>query len=1158
MKFTHLHVHSEYSLLMSSARIKDMAKKAAAEGMPALALTDNGNMFGAVQHYFTCLDMGVKPILGLEVYIAPESRLDKNQDRDQRRPNRKLVLLAKNWKGYQNLCKISTIGYHEGFYYVPRIDYEVLEQTSEGLVALSGDVMGEVAWNFLNLGEQEATDAAQKLKNIYGDDFYLELNRTGIPQWRTLEPFLIRLGKELDIPLVATNNVHYFHRDDQIAQEVLVCIGSNKTLQDENRFRLGSDKFYFRSAEEMIHLFSDLPEAIENTQVITAKCNITFKLKDDQGKQIYHLPIFPTRENLTLKEEIARIAFEGLEQRFAELKRIGKIISEEMVPIYKERLQFELDVIDGMGFNGYFLIVQDFIGWSKSHGIPVGPGRGSGAGSLVAYCLFITDLDPIPYNLIFERFLNPERVSMPDFDIDFCQEGRQRVIEYVTEKYTPQAVSQIITYGKLQARAAIRDVGRVMGMTYGEVDVVSKLMPDVLGITIDEAIEMEPRIKEMMEVDPKIQTLMDLARKVEGLVRHAGIHAAGVVIGDTDLVNLSPLYRGAQGENVVQYDMKHAEKIGLIKFDFLGLKTLTHINDALRLIKENRGKEITTKDISIDDPGIYALMQKGDTNGIFQFEGDGITGMIQKAKPDQFEDIVAATALYRPGPMAMIPDYLERKHGTKKVEYLFEELVPILKETFGIVVYQEHVQLIAAKIANYSLGEADMLRRAMGKKIPEEMAKQKKRFLEGAAENKYDSKKAEELFEMMAEFAKYGFNKSHAAAYCVVTAQTAWLKHYYPVEFFAALLGTEMSDTDKIVKYVKDAQRHNIDVRSPHINFSDYKFGVNGDTIFFSLGAIKGVGRAAVEAILEARKECENGKFESLEQFFTSVDLRRVNKKTVECLIKAGAFDSFGFNRAELMAGYGKFIDRADQVRKDRELGQGSLFALDEEIQEQEKVRIEPVEPWSRTERLANEKEVLGFYLSEHPLEGMLEITRKWTTGDILSLKEAKAKSTVRVLGLVSGLREIITKKGTRMAFAALDDMAGSIELIVFPDVFQEVEMDLKGDGAVIVGGVLEKDEEQLKILVDQIRPLKDLFTNSKAVTFSVSENLKEEALPRLKSLFEKYPGEAPVKIEVSLGSLKKVVQLTVIEPKGIQPSQEFYEEAQGLLGDQGSLQFQD
>ena len=680
-------------------------------------------------------------------------------------------------------------------------------------------------------------------------------------------------------------------------------------------------------------LFKDVPEACNNTLEISERCNVHFKLKDDQGQPIYHLPTYPTQGGVSLEEEMRRLSFEGLKERFGEAEARGESVPSERIPEYNERLEYELKVITQMGFNGYFLIVQDFIKWAKIHDIPVGPGRGSGAGSLVAYCLSITDLDPMPYNLIFERFLNPERVSMPDFDIDFCQENRGRVIDYVTEKYGEESVSQIITYGKLQCRAAIRDVGRVMGMTYGEVDVVAKLVPDKLGITIQEAIDTEPRLSELMEADPKVQTLMDLALKIEGLVRHAGIHAAGVIIADGSIVKHAPLYRGAEDENVVQYDMKHAEKIGLIKFDFLGLKTLTHIHEAMRLIKLNRDKEILLKDISLKDEGIYEIMCAGDTAGIFQFEGEGITDLIRKAQPDCFEDIVAINALYRPGPMDMIPDYLDRKKGKKKVKYLFEELESVTKETYGIIVYQEQVQLIAARIANYSLGEADMLRRAMGKKIPEVMAKQKDRFLSGAKDNNYDLKKAEELFDSMAEFAKYGFNKSHAAAYCVVAAYTAYLKNYYPVEFFAALLSTEMSDTDKVVKYVKDAQAHNIEVLSPHINKSDYKFSVSDNQIFFSLGAIKGVGKAAVEAILEARKSMPEKSFESLEQFFEAVDLRRVNKKTIECLIKSGAFDGFGSNRAELMAGFPRFIERADQAKKDQEVGQVSLFALNDEIQ---------------------------------------------------------------------------------------------------------------------------------------------------------------------------------------------------------------------------------
>jgi DNA polymerase-3 subunit alpha len=1136
---------------MASCRVKDLAKQAAKDGQQALALTDLGNMFAAIQHYFACKEAGIKPILGQEVYIAPKGRFVKAQDQNAvKEPNRRLVLLAQNLNGYRNLCKISSLGYHEGFYYVPRVDYDLLSEYSEDLIALSGGIVGDVPWTFINKGEEEANELIEKIKGIYGDRFYLELNRTGLKDWREINKYLIQASDQFNVPLVAANDVHYLKSEDKIAQEVLVCIGTNKTLQDESRFKLGSNQFYFKSQQEMIDLFKDIPEAIENTQVIADRCNLEFELTDQEGKPIYHLPNFPTKDGASIKEEIRRIAFEGLQQRFLEKQALGTPVDEEKKTSYFERLEYELGIIDQMGFNGYFLIVQDFINWSKEHDIPVGPGRGSGAGSLVAFCLRITDLDPLPYNLIFERFLNPERVSMPDFDIDFCQEGRGRVIDYVTEKYGQKSVSQIITYGKLQARAAIRDVGRVMGMTYAEVDVVSKLMPDVLGITLTEAIEQEPRLKELMEQDSRVQTLMDLAKKIEGLTRHAGIHAAGVVIADGDIDKISPLTRGADGEYVVQYDMKHAEKVGLIKFDFLGLKTLTHINDAFKLIKRNRGKDLSPNDISLSDAGIYKLMSKGETGGVFQFEGDGMRDMLKKGKPDCFEDIVAATALYRPGPMAMIPDYLDRKHGRKKEEYLFEELEPILKETYGIVVYQEQVQLIAAKIANYSLGEADLLRRAMGKKIAEEMEKQKKRFMNGAEENGYDAKKAEQLFDSMAEFAKYGFNKSHAAAYCVISAQTAWLRNYYPVEFFAALLSTEMSDTDKIVKYVKDAQSHGIEVLPPHINYSDYKFSVDGDRIFFSLGAIKGVGQAAVESILQARESLEDKKFESIEHFFEVVDLKKVNKKTLECLIKAGAFDGFGANRAELLAGYGKFIERADRVKKDIEHGQASLFSMDANIEQQQKVFLESRPPWRRSARLEYEKSVLGFYLSDHPLKGIEHLTSVFTTGLVDELKKKESKSTVRVAGLISSLREIITKKGTRMAFAQLEDLSGSVELVIFPDAFAESELIVKGDGVIVVTGAVEvsEDKTSAKILVEKIERFNDRLKQAKKVIFHIDEDLKDK-IEVIKSIMEKYPGQLPTSIRMSLADIKKTVDMDILEPTGLGVSNEFLEEVGQELG---------
>lgn len=1111
-------------------------------------------MFGAVEFYFSCKDANIKPILGMDVYIAPKSRFTKGEDREAAQmPNKRLVLLAQNYEGYQNLCKISSIGYQEGFYYKPRIDFDVLKEYSSNLICLSGNSRGEIASALERFGEEAALEKIRELMGLFPERFYLELNRTGTPEWDKINPFLIEASKITGAPLVAANNVHYLAQDDQVAQEVLICIGSNKTLQDESRFRLGSDQFYFKSADQMRQLFKDVPEACDRTLEIAERCDVKFKLKDDAGKAIYHLPRFPTPEGVDLTEDIRNRALKGLEERYEEAAARGETVPEEKKPDYVKRLDYELGIIDRMGFTSYFLIVQDFINWAKDNSIPVGPGRGSGAGSLVAFCLRITDLDPVPYSLLFERFLNPERISMPDFDIDFCQDRRQEVIQYVTQKYKQENVSQIITYGKLQARAAIKDVGRVLGMTYAEVDVLSKLMPDKLGITLDEAIEMEPRIRELMDQNPQINTLMDLARKVEGLVRNAGIHAAGVVIASQPLVKLSPLYKGADGEQVVQYDMKWAEKIGLIKFDFLGLKTLTHIQNALDLIELNRGKKITPREIPITDKGIYDLMTRGDTAGVFQFEGDGITNTVKQIRPKTFEDITAINALYRPGPMDMIPEYTKRMHGEAEVQFLFPELEPILKETYGIIVYQEQVMQIAQVIAGYSLGEADMLRRAMGKKIAEEMAKQKVRFMEGATAKGFDQKKAGELFDLMAEFANYGFNKSHAAAYCVVSAQTAWLKNYYPVEFFAALLSTEMSNTDNVVKYVKDAQSRGIKVEPPHVNHSHWKFTVKGDTIFFALGAIKGVGEGAVEAIVEARESLPEKKFESLDQFFSTVDFKRVNKKVIECLIKGGAFDGFGAHQAQLMAGYEKYLDRAEQARKDREVGQGSLFALmDEEATQTEAVKLDNVEPWARAVKLQYEKEVLGFYLSDHPMAGLSSLIKIWTNCTIDKLVTQEKDKRVVVAGLITGLREIISKKGSRMAFAQIEDLGGSVELVVFPEAFAKNEMQLKTDQPVLIGGKLEKDgdgpDATCKIMVDRVGLLEEVLRKSKNMTFRIDPSMQDH-LKNLNVLLQKFPGTTHVELELDLPELSKTVTMKVLEPQGVNPSNEFFEGLHVLFG---------
>jgi DNA polymerase-3 subunit alpha len=1167
LSFVHLHNHSEYSLLEASSRVKAIAKKAAEYQMPAAALTDNGNMFGAIEFYFACKDAGVKPILGLDAYMAPGSRHEKKQDPNAKFSEvalgpRRLVLLAQNIQGYKNLCKLSTAGYQEGFYWKPRIDHTILAELNSDLICLTGGFRGEVVDTYLKEGPEAALKKITQLKEIFNDRLYLEMCRTR-PEWNDINKFLLEASKILKVPVVATNDTHYISADDQIAQEVLVCIGSNKTLSDDSRFQLGSSEFYFKSADKMISLFKDLPEAVQSTLEIAERCDVKFKLKDEKGKAIYHLPSFPTTEGRTVFQEIEYRARLGLEKRFEEMSAKNLELNEAKKKEYNERLTFELGVIDRMGFNGYFLIVMDFINWAKNNDIPVGPGRGSGAGSLVAYSLRITDLDPLPNFLLFERFLNPERVSMPDFDIDFCQDRRQEVIQYVTQKYGAASVSQIITYGKLQTRAAIKDVGRVLGMSFADVDAVSKLIPDKLGITLKESLEMEPRLGEMMEQNPTVETLIGLARKVEGLVRHAGIHAAGVIIADGNLTEHAPMYKGAAEENVVQYDMKHAEKIGLIKFDFLGLKTLTHINQALKIVKKNRGIEILEKDIDINDPKIYELLSRGDTNGVFQFEGEGITDATRKIRPSSFADITAITSLYRPGPMANIPEFTSRKHGESVVEYLLPETKKVLEETYGVMVYQEQVMGIASIISGYSLGEADMLRRAMGKKIKEEMDQHRKRFISGAVERGHDLEKSEALFELMYKFADYGFNKSHAAAYSVITAQTAWIKHHYPAEFFAALLSTEVGDTDKVVKYVKDAQKRGLKVRIPHVNFSDYLFTVKDEEIYFGLGAIKGVGQSAVEAILEARQKLEGQKFASVEEFFNTVDLRRVNKKVIESLIKAGAFDDFGYHRAQLMAGYPQFLDRAVEFQKDKESGQVSLFELT--AQDEAKVTLPKTAAWSRIQSLSNEKEILGFYLSDHPLKGFENFSKVWSSASVADLPayylkfnpdgapkekpkwgEPRNKTRVVIAGLISEYKELITKKGTRMAFGRVEDLSGSVELVIFPDTYAKYAQLLKEEKPLLVGGGLEVEEGNPKIIVDSFALFDEVLRKTKKISLRL-DKINIEDFEKLDQLLDNNKGSTDVRLVMSIDGDN--IEVFPEQPKQIQISDEFFEEIHQLFG---------
>ncbi len=1159
MSFVHLHTHSEYSLLEASCRLKALAKKAKEFEMPALALTDNGNMFGAIEFYFACQSQEIKPIIGMDAYVAPGRRFEKKQDREAFMGPRRLVLLAQSLEGYKNLCWLSSKGFQEGFYWKPRIDDELLKEWNQDLICLTGGLRGEIPDLFLKEGPEAALARIRQLKEIFGDRLYLEMNRT-LPVWNEINEFILEASKIESVPVVAGNDIHYLVPDDLIAQEVLICVGTNRTLADENRMKLGSSEFYLKSSQQMRKLFADVPQALDNTLEIAERCNLQFKLKNEQGKPIYHLPQFPTEEGRSVEDEIRYRAEQGLNSRFQEMEKLGRKITDADREDYQKRLSYELSIIDRMGFNGYYLIVQDFINWAKKNGIPVGPGRGSGAGSLVAFVLRITDLDPLPYGLLFERFLNPERISMPDFDIDFCMDKRPRVIQYVTEKYSPESVCQIITYGKLQARAAIKDVGRVLGMTFAEVDVVTKLIPDKLGISLKEALELEPKLTEMMEMNPQVATLLDLAQRVEGLVRHAGIHAAGVIIADGKVTDYAPLFKGAGDENVVQYDMKHAEKIGLIKFDFLGLKTLTHIQRALDLIQKNKNVTLAANQIPLDDPACFELLGRGDTAGVFQFEGDGITDATKKIRPSSFADVTAITSLYRPGPMANIPEYTARKHGEKPVEYLIDETRNILQETYGILVYQEQVMAIASVVAGYSLGEADMLRRAMGKKIKSEMDLHRDRFMKGAKEKGFDIDKSGELFDLMYKFADYGFNKSHAAAYSVVTLQTAYLKAHYPVEFFAALLSTEISNTDNIVKYVKDAQKRKIEVRPPHINFSDYLFSCHDNTIYFGLGAIKGVGESAVQAILEARESLPQKRFESIDEFFNTVELKKVNKKVIECLIKAGAFDDFGYHRAQLLAGYSKFLDVAVTKNQDREVGQVSLFDLDESFDTQ--VQLDEVTPWTRTIQLANEKEVLGFYLSDHPLRGYDSLIQVWSSGSVEDILksvahvETKEKKRIIVAGLISELREVITRKGTRMAFGKVEDLTGQMELIFFPDTFATYEALLKTDKPLLMGGTLEAENGSGKLLVDTANTLDGVFTKAQKVVVHL-DRLQPDQYELLYSILMEYEGEIPLELQVFVSELNRRVVLEDSPLKGLQMDSQLFEKIQSHLGQTGFFEIQ-
>jgi len=1050
--FIHLHNHSHYSLLDGACRIEDLVGAAKSHNMPALALTDHGNMFGAVEFYQACQKEGLKPIIGVEAYVAPRSRKQKSATRaGVSDTSYHLVLLAKNERGYRNLMKLVSIGFLEGFYYRPRMDREVLQTYHEGLIALSACLKGEVAYKILNESYEAAKDTALAYREIFGDDYYLEVHNHGIPEEDRAREGIFSLSKELDIPVVATNDTHYLKREHYHPHDVLLCLQTGKDLDAPQRLRYTTDEIYFKSPAEMGRTFAQSPETLSMTAEIAAKCNLSLDLDK------FYLPNFeiPAEQaGQSLDDYLAKLATEGIRRRYA----AGTAEIEQ-------RLQNELAVIKQTGYAGYFLIVQDFIAFAQSKGIPVGPGRGSAAGSLVSYCIGITNIDPLKYDLIFERFLNPERVTMPDIDIDFCYERRGEIIDYVRKKYGEQNVTQIITFGTMAARAVIRDVGRVLKMPYGDVDRIAKLIPGAIGITLDQALERVNELRALIEQGQAHKQLFDYSKVLEGLARHASTHAAGVVITPEELTNYTPLYKSNNGDVTTQYDMISLEAVGVLKMDFLGLRTLTVMDKTVRRLRA-RGIEIDLDKLPETDPKTFQIFADGATTAIFQFESSGMREYLKKLKPQSIDDLIAMNALYRPGPMEMIDDFIQRKQGVKKIEYLHPLLEPILRETYGVIVYQEQVMRIASEMAGFTMGGADLLRRAMGKKNAELMAKQRQKFIEGAKSNGVSENIAGQVFTLMDKFAGYGFNKSHAAGYSVVAYQTAYLKAHYPAEFMAATLTSEMSSTERIVFLLDECRRMGLAVLPPDINESRADFFVVDNAIRYGLGAVKNVGTGAIESIQAARQA--GGPFKSIFDFCGRVDLRVVNKKVIESLIMAGALDSLGGHRSQLLQALDDAASYAQKVAGNRRSRQASIFDLT-----QEAASIEPSLPrapeWSSAELLENEKATLGFYLSGHPLQRYAEELRLFSTMPLQEAVTGRDGMTLMLCGRLSNVKPHNDRRGGEMAFVTLEDFSASIEAVVFADTFAAHRELLKVDNLLVLLGRLSvREEEAAKIIVER------------------------------------------------------------------------------------------
>ncbi len=1138
-EFVHLHLHTDYSLLDGACAIDRLAELAAQKGMPAVAMTDHGNLFGAVKFQTACEAQGVKPIIGCEAYITLGSRKDRTGNGER---THHLVLLCETQEGYENLVRLTTSAHLEGFYYKPRIDKELLAQHSKGLIALSACLNGEIAHSLLSNDYAAARQAAADYRDIFArDNFFLELQDQGLEMEHRIQPELLRLAGETGIPLVATNDCHYLTAEDAQAHDILLCIQMGKTISDPNRMRFGSDQFYFKSADEMAHVFRAVPEAVARTLAIAERCRVKLQKVENP------FPPFVVPEGFTLESYLEKVTREGFARRRQHLEaQAARGLLRNSLSAYERRLEEELQMILRMRFAGYFLIVWDFIRYAREQGIPVGPGRGSAAGSLVSYSLGITDIDPLQYTLLFERFLNPERISLPDIDIDFCMRRRGEVISYVTQKYGRENVAQIITFGTMAAKAALKDVARALEVPYADADRLAKLVPPTLNISLDDAYKQSPQLKQATERDPRTKQVFEIARRLEGLSRHASTHAAGVVIAPRPLEEIVPLYKTNRDELLTQFDMNDLERIGLLKMDFLGLATLTVLDDTVQLVRQHRQVELKLEDIPLDDPATYALFSRGATSGIFQFESHGMREILRRYQPARFEDLIALNALYRPGPIqgGMIDDFIARKHGQREIVYDLPELKEVLEETYGVMVYQEQVMQVANRLAGFSLGEADILRRAMGKKKPKEMAAQQEKFIAGCKRNKLNERKAARVFDLMAQFAGYGFNKSHSTAYALLAYQTAYLKTHYPVEFMAALLTAETGNQEKIVKYIGECREMGITVLPPDVNSSDWNFTPAGDAIRFGLGAVRNVGFNTVQSIQEARQRL--GRFTSVFQFCEEVDARVLNRRALESLVKAGALDSLSASRAALSQVLDRALERGARLQRDKESAQHGLFGGP--LEPPPPPPLPDVDEWPEHERLAGEKETLGFFITGHPLARYEGRLRELKAVPIAELETRKNNEAVRLGGIVVRVRPMRSKRGDRWAIATLEDMSGVVELLVFPEAFRKLENRLYPDAALLVKGRLRAEDTGIRLAVEDALPLEQALPSGPArVVVELDVNrISVETVAQLDALFRRKPGRCRVELKLPA----EFGELSGARDVRVEPDDELLTQLRQLCGD--------